>query len=294
MVFLLVRKEHITAREMAEYFGVSKRTILRDIDTLSIAGIPIYTTKGKGGGVQILKEFTLDKTILTKEERERIVNGLQVMQATNIPNTDQLLTKISALFKNENIPSWIDVDFSYFGSSENEKNKFTSIQVSILNKRVIQFDYFTSELQHSRRTVEPLRLLFRYQAWYVFGYCRYRQDYRFFRTSRMKEIFVTEELFDRELNKDMVMEPDYGQSDNLKLCKLRFSSEIAHRVYDEYDEDHVQIAEDKSFIVTEYYPINEWFIQHLLSFGAYVEVLEPAEVRDLMKERAKAIVLLYK
>lgn len=294
MVFLLVKKEHITSTTLAEYFGVSKRTILRDINTLSLSGIPIYTTKGSGGGISILKEYTIDKSLLTEHERERIVSGLQVLEATKIPNTEELLNKLNVLFKNDSAVSWIEVDFSFFGGKEKEKIKFNSIQESILGKYVMQFDYFTSELMYSRRTVEPLRLLFRHQAWYIFGYCRDRQDYRLFRTSRMKDIEITDEHFDRVLTDEIDMEPDYCRSYEMHLYKLKFSPEIAHRIYDEYEEQYVEMAEDRSFIVSYYYPINEWVVRHLLSFGTNVEVLEPVEMREIMRERAEGITAIYK
>lgn len=293
MIFLLVGRGHITARELAAYFDVSKRTVLRDIDKLSLASIPVYTTKGNGGGISILKEYAIDRSLLSPQERERIMNGLQILQATRVPNTEQVLDKIGALFRSEKKPSWIDVDFSFFGSEEKEKLKFSHIQEAIIKKHVMNFEYFTSELQFNERCVEPLKLLFRHQAWYIFGYCRYKNDYRLFRTSRMRNIIITDERFERELTADTEIEPDYKKSYELKLFKFRFSPEIAHRVYDEYEEKDVSFCEDGSCLVTCHYAVNEWVLRHILSFGSYIEVLEPLEVRKLIKERAQKIASYY-
>ncbi|MHC1724119.1 MAG: helix-turn-helix transcriptional regulator [Aminipila sp.] len=294
MIFLLVNEEYKTAQEIADYLNISKRTVLRDINTLTLSGFPLYTTRGKNGGIGILKEYTIDKAHFSKEEQNKIIHGLQLLESTHFPDAKHVLNKVSTLFKKTKKPNWIEVDFSFFGSEETEKIKFSNIEESILNKFILQFDYFTSELQFNHRCVEPLRLLFKEHAWYIQGYCCFKKDICLFRMSRMKNLKITNEHFERDLPKDLPTNLDYSKSYDLHLFKLHFSSKIAHRIYDEYEEKYVQICEDNSFLVNYHYAINEWVIRHLLSFGTYVEVLEPASVRVLLKERAKEIMNIYK
>ncbi len=96
---------------MAKKFEVSSRTIYRDVEILSGAGIPIYTTKGKGGGISILDNFILDKSVISKEEQSAIITALTAMSV--LPNVEKtgIADKMSLLFKS-NDSSWIDVDFS--------------------------------------------------------------------------------------------------------------------------------------------------------------------------------------
>ncbi len=84
----------MTANELAQHFEVSRRTILRDIEILSVAGIPIYTTQGKGGGVSIMEGYVLNKSLLSEDEQNQIILALQGLSATRQLETDKLLGKL--------------------------------------------------------------------------------------------------------------------------------------------------------------------------------------------------------
>lgn len=70
ILYYILERGKVTATELAEKFEVSVRTIYRDVDSLSSVGIPIYTTQGKGGGIEIAEDFVLRKSLLTAEEKE--------------------------------------------------------------------------------------------------------------------------------------------------------------------------------------------------------------------------------
>ena len=72
IVYILMQKKKVTAKELADRFEVSTRTIYRDIEALSTANIPIYATKGKDGGIGLLDEYVLNKAILSEEEQNQI------------------------------------------------------------------------------------------------------------------------------------------------------------------------------------------------------------------------------
>ncbi len=291
LTFLLMSRDQMTGAQLAEYFGVSRRTIYRDIDTLSVAGIPIYSNKGNGGGIGIIKEYRIDKTLLSEKEQKDILQGLQVLKAVQFPNVNEVLNKMKVIFKNPMTPDWIDVDFSRWGDCN--RADFHLTQRAILDKRVITFDYVNSNLKKSQRTVEPLRLVFKAQSWYIQGFCTYKQEIRTFRMSRVKNLLMKDDRFERTVPKDLSIEPDYEKSYDLVLFKLKFRKEIAHKVFDEFDEKYIENQEDGSFLVTIYYPINEWMVGHILSFGNFVEIMEPCEARKLIKDRAKLIFDIY-
>ena len=293
MVFYIVSHEHVTAKELAAYFHVSTRTIYRDIDTLTLAGIPVLSTKGTGGGISLIDGYTIDRSLLSKEEQQNIYHGLQLLQAAKYPNAGTALSKIGAIFRNVLEPEWLEVDFSHWGSEEKEKVKISELQYAILNRHVITFRYYNSELQQSDKAVEPLRLVFKSHAWYIVGYCRSRQEIRIFRLSRMKQIRMTPEIFERELPHDYSLAAECEPEQDIPELKLKFAPEISGRLYDEFHEDQVFPCDDGSYMVTIRLQLTPWTFNYLLSFGPYVEVMEPEAAREMIKERALAIAGLY-
>lgn len=115
MVFYIVSHGHVTAKELASYFQVSTRTIYRDINILSLAGIPVISEKGTGGGISVIEGYTIDKSLLSKEEQRSICQGLQILQATKYPDAEMALEKIGAIFRSASEVKWLEVDFSILG-----------------------------------------------------------------------------------------------------------------------------------------------------------------------------------
>ena len=293
MIFHIVYREHVTAKELADYFNVSTRTIYRDINILSVAGIPIISTKGAGGGITTINGYTIDKSFLSEEEQQNIYHGLQILQATKYPNAEIALSKIGTIFRNVSQPRWLEVDFSYWGSDEEQKISISELQYAIINKHRIKFVYFNSELQQSNRTVEPLRLVFKSSTWYIVGYCCSKKDIRIFRMSRIKDIQVMPEIFKRELPKDYTLTGEYQDTENIHIFKLKFKPEIAVRLYDEFQEKQVSRCQDGDYLVTVQYPLSTWTFNRLLSYGKYVEVIEPEIARMMLKERVLEIAKIY-
>lgn len=292
MIFYIVNHEKVTAHELGEYFDVSTRTIYRDIDTLTLIGIPIITAKGTGGGISLMDGYTIDKSTFSQKEQQSIYQGLQILQATKFPAAEATLNKIGALFKEKSELQWLEVDFTYWGSEEKEKIRFADLQHAILNKYVITFQYFNSELQASTKKINPLRLVFKSHTWYILGYCHSNQELRVFRLSRMRHISITPETFDMELPKNYSMNCEDKERGEFPTIKLKFSSEIAHKIYDHFQESQVSLK-GGSYIVEVQYELNNWLFHYLLSFGKYVEVLEPEILRTMLKEKAFEIVKLY-
>lgn len=287
MVFYIINHGHVTARELSDYFNVSTRTIYRDINILTIAGIPVLSAKGTGGGISLIEGYTIDRSLLSKEEQQSVFQGLQILQAAKYPNAEMALSKISAVFRNARDSQWLDIDFSYWGSDEKEKIKISDLQYAILDKHVIRFQYFNTELKRSERVIEPLRLLFKSHAWYIVGYCRSKEEIRTFRFTRIKKLQIMPEIFERELPLDYSMVSEGRERCKLPVLKLKFSPEIAHRVFDEFQEDQVNIGEDGNYYVAVQYELNNWTVHYLLSFGKYVEVVEPESARIMLRERAE-------
>ncbi|MCY6959918.1 helix-turn-helix transcriptional regulator [Clostridium brassicae] len=291
IVYILLDKKTITAGELAEHFEVSIRTIYRDIEVLSGAGIPIYTSKGKGGGISIIENFVLNKSMLSEEEQNDILMSLQGLNATKYPDTEPVLKKLSLLFNKQGM-NWIDVDFSHWGSKNSEREKFDILKRAILNRNLITFDYFSSYKEKTERTVEPLKLIFKGQSWYLYGYCRVKDDFRIFKITRIKNLNKLDIAFMRDIPKDIWTESETCKNKLVTLV-LRIHPKMAYRVYDEFDEECIQRNEDGSFNVTVTLMENEWVYGYILSYGNYVEILEPKHIREIVKIKLKEALKKY-
>lgn len=292
-IYILLSKKTITANELAERFEVSVRTIYRDIDTLSSAGIPIYASQGKRGGISLLDDYVLDKSILSEREQNEILYALQSLAITQAPDTDKVLAKLSSLF-NKNKTSWIEVDFSPWGSDESRLWQFTILKDAILGRRIIEFDYFNSSGEKSTRRVEPIKLIFKVNAWYLQAFCLVKNTNRTFKISRMSDLLITPQTFVERSSDEF---PESGQmpkrQDWIPLC-LKISAQGAYRVYDEFNEKDIAQNDDGSFTVTASLPDSKWLIRYLLSFGADVEVLTPAKIRDAFRDELNNMMGKYK
>ena len=278
IIYILMKKS-VTAKELAARFEVSPRTVYRDIETLCQAGIPIYMTRGRGGGISLLDNYVLDKSLLSQEEKNDILSALQGFKAAN-PDADGILRKISALFGMNNI-SWIDVDFSNWNCCQ--QDKFDVLKHAVIGNKVVCFCYYNSAGQKSDRIAEPLQLWFKDKTWYLKAYCRNKKDIRLFKLTRIKELEATNETFDRELPAEL---PDVSaMPDALITLKLMIDESQAYRVYDEFDEHEIDKQPDGRFAVTVTYPQGDWVYGFILSYGETAEVVEPEYVREYIKTR---------
>lgn len=299
IVFILLHKEKVTAKWLAEKFEVSTRTIYRDLDTLSSAGIPIYTNKGNGGGISILEGFKLEKTFLSEAEQNDILFGLQCLEATGYTERSQALNKLGQLFRREDY-NWIEVDFAPWGDQGNVENNFNVLRYSIIHRKVVAFEYYSGVGEKTRRCIWPYRLVFKGRAWYVEGYCLLRKAIRFFKLTRIRKIEQGEESFQIEVLEEKMREvkehPEIGLEGNLISIKLWVSKALAYRIYDEFEVEKVKLLEDGNFEVDlDYreYPGDDWLYHYLLSFGKEIEVKSPESVRVKLKEKIEAMLQHY-
>ncbi len=278
ILYILLQKKKVTAKELAEKFEVSTRTIYRDIEALSSANIPIYMSKGKDGGIGILEEYVLNKSILSEEEQNQILFALQSLEKMNGNSEKDILEKMSTIF-NKKVTDWIKIDFSNWSPSK--ENTFQIIKSAILNKQLIEFTYYNSTGEKNSRIVEPLQIWFKDKSWYLISYCRLKNDYRFFKLTRMKEVKLLKEHFEREMPEQNEEEKEIKNI----ILELEISKEMAFRVYDEFDNEEITKKEDGNFIVKVEFPENEWVYSFILSFGEYVKVLSPEYAKNIVKQK---------
>ena len=284
IVYILLDKKTITAKELSERFEVSVRTIYRDVETLSIAGIPIYTNKGKGGGISLIDNFVLNKSVLSEKEQNEILMSLQSISAMKFLDVEPVLKRLSTIFNKEST-KWIDVDFSQWGSDNSEKEKFNILKTAILNTQIVDFDYFSSYGEKTLRTVEPLKLVFKGQGWYLYGFCRLKGEFRIFKIKRIRNMNLLDETFIRDIPVNIWGEGEESYKNKMVTLILKIDQRMAYRIYDEFHEENIVKNPDGSFNVTTSFPQGDWIYGYVMSYGDYAEVIEPKDIREIIKRK---------
>ncbi len=286
ILYYLLDKGTVTAPELAKKFEVSVRTIYRDIDMLSGAGIPVYTTTGHGGGIHLFDNFVLKKSLLSEQEMQDILIGVQSLSAVQYPDTDGVMSKLKATFQIAE-SDWIEIDFSRWGSIvEKEKQYFEMLKRSILGRQEIQFLYYNSLGEVSQRRCQPLKMVYKDKAWYLYAYCLKRNDYRLFRISRIKELLVTDQYF--KSHSEMKESVFYLMEEMGKpiTIELSFPKEVSYRVYDTFEDDVIK-WNGQEIRVNVTLPETEWLYSFIMSFGNQISILYPISLKEKIIERYK-------
>ena len=273
-----------------------------------MAGIPVYTVKGKNGGIRLTEQFVLNKMLVSKKEQQQILAALHSLKETGAQEETAILVKLGDFFM-EKPESWVAIDFSDW--SGRRKELFNQIRDAILNRYVIQFDYYGQYGDMAHRCVEPIQLLFKEYTWYVRAYCRTKQDMRLFKVMRMKRVEVLEETFPLKNIEALRQQPEdismmenpapstahcteipsvYGPAPEITLW---IDKKEAYRIYDRFEEEEITVLPDGNFTVCLNCYVDDWIYGMVLSFGPSAQILAPEWMRSEMRRRIDAMRKLY-
>lgn len=293
IIYLLLQRKMVTSKELAKHFEVSTRTIYRDIDALSAAGIPVYTNKGKGGGISLLDDFVLDKSLLNESDKREIAAALHSLQALSYDDEDIYagVAKLETMLQESG--SWVAIDFS--GWEEGSKALFQLLRKAILGRQIISMQYYGSNQSVTNREVEPIQLLFKHREWYLYAYCLKREAVRLFKLSRMHDVLLLDKTFvRRDISEKEMWESTMASSNTISVdMVLKIKPQLAFLVYEMFAASQIEKQADGSFIVRVSYPEDSWAYGFLLSFGDGLEVLEPKRVRERLKSGLENILKMY-
>ena len=292
IVYLLMEKPQMTAKELAAIFEVSERTIYRDIDKLSIAGIPIYTNQGKHGGISILPDYVLDKSVLTTEEKKKIMESLNALNEVSLSVDKDSVSKLRS-FLGEQYQDWIEIEFSSWGNSTEDAAIFEQIKNAILEHHYMEIVYSGNQEGLVERKIKPIKLCFKDQAWYLYAYCCLREDYRFFKLKRISRITVLDTSFEPEMVGKVLPQVSTKYSAPMESIQvvLEISKEMAFRAYEELS--NITVTDSgKLLCKIEVTDIN-WFISYVLSYGSHMRVLEPLEIKEKVMQEIEKMKHFY-
>lgn len=301
ITMLLLSQRRISGKALAEKFEVSLRTIYRDLETINSAGIPIISFTGADGGYEIMEQFRIDRQIVTLDDLQSILTALKGVQSTlQDQDLDTLLTKIRALVakseqnRMEEAGETLLFDTNAWnGGGFRNTSMLTSLRQAAKNRTVISFLYLSpaSPEENGTRTVEPIGLAWKGYTWYLYAYCRLRQDYRTFRLSRIRELKLHLEHFKPRGIRLEDLDARWGlrnSSTSIRLV-LRANPRVRTRMEDVFGPDAVEVQEDGSLLVRTAVTDNAWITGMLLSYGPDIQVLEPTHMAEAIQSQARQI-----
>ena len=289
---ILLQKDMVTAPELAEHFEVSRRTINRDIEALLKAGIPIQTLQGSGGGISIMKGYRMDRTLLTSKDMQMILAGLRSLDSVSGSGYyGQLMEKIqtgsSELISGRDsvlidLSSWYKTSLA---------PKISTIQDAIENRHILDFYYYAPSGE-SERSIEPYYVVFKWTSWYVYGWCLKRKDYRLFKLNRMDKVRETENGFTCRNASVPDLSSELVYPRNI-ILKALFDPDMKWRLVEEFGPDCYEVQKDGRLLLIRDYSDIENLTMWMLTFGDKVEVLDPPELRDKLKNMAESMIKIY-
>ena len=300
IIMMLLDKERVSAQELADRFEVSPRTIYRDIETINMAGIPVRSTPGVGGGFEIMQEYKLDKNVFSAADLSAILMGLSslsgMVRGNELVNALAKVKRFIPADRAKEIElkaNQIDIDLSPWMGNRNIQPYLERVKTALQENRRLSFDYADRFGNKTVRTVEPYQIVLKGSHWYFQGYCRKREDFRLFRLSRISSLQMSRETFSpRDYQKPVL---DFG--DILKTMqttiKLRVQKSAMDRLLDFCTCEHAVPDGEEHYIVNFPFIENEYYYDILISFGDQCECLEPLYVRAEMKRRIQNMAVLY-
>lgn len=300
MIMILLDKKRVSAQALADMFEVSPRTIYRDIDAINMAGIPVRSTSGVGGGFEIMEEYKLEKNVFTTDDLSAILMGLAnlsgVMRGDALVNA---LAKIKSFIPTDRVKditlkaNQIHIDLNPWMGNPDFQPYLEMVKTALQESRVLSFAYTDRYGNKTVRTAEPYQLVRKSNHWYLQGYCQKRNAFRLFKLSRMSNLQIEEEHFvPRDYEKPQLDFAEIVATMQTEI-KIRIHKSIMDRVLDYCAYKQFSADGDAHYIVNFPFIESEYYYDVLLSFGNQCECLEPPHIRAEMKRKVQDIAALY-
>ena len=296
IVIYLLNHDTVTAAALAERFEVSRRTILRDIEQISLAGIPIKSLSGPNGGYSIMEGYKLEGRLLNEEEQASIFTALKGFSSAYDSNKyNEVLEKISSVLPKRK-QQHVFLDFGASGDDEGLQHKLKQVETAIVNKNTINISYVNALGDSSTRLVEPIALNYRWYSWYLLAYCTLKQDYRIFKMARIGELEYAQKAFSKEHEKpDVLLEQAFKDGKRKGFyINLYCKASVKVQINEYLGGTIMEVFKSGDFMLQTYVMEDErmWFGM-LLSFGDKVRVLEPVDLQERVVSVAKNIISMY-
>jgi predicted DNA-binding transcriptional regulator YafY len=298
---LLLERKQISATKLAEMFEVSPRTIFRDVETISLAGIPIVAYPGVNGGISIMEEYKIEKKLFTVSDITSLLIGLGSIHST-MTSEEVLYTmaKIKGLVPADQIrdielkSKQITVDHTPWIGNKNQNLNLDEIRTALSENKLISFEYSAQNGVTSQREIEPYRLVLKSLSWYLQGYCTTRNDFRTFKLSRISTLKLLEETFIPREFDYKALEISNNTEKKIITIKLLIDASIRDLVIEFCGVENIKPYGNNKFIVSFPFTEDDFSYSMILRLGDKCECLEPENVRLEIIRRVENLLNIYK
>jgi predicted DNA-binding transcriptional regulator YafY len=293
IIMILLKKEVVSTTEFAQLFNVSKRTILRDMETLSLSNIPIYSVNGVHGGYGIMDEYKVDKRLLSNSDLENILTALGGLEKILVSSeVEMTIKKIEAMVSPLSLNSSIQLSFYDWEGRSEILEALKTCQEAILKRRLVSFDYIDKNGTTTKRIVEPYQLHFSETSWYLKGFCLHRMGYRTFKLSRIDQLTMDEKTFNP---RDYLLEQEREASyqPELVAVKALISPSIKDQFIERYGRKSIENYSSEFLLATIYVPQNNIGFQFSASFGTNLKIVEPNSYMEDFRNYLNKMMEIY-
>lgn len=297
---LLLNNERISAIKLAEMFEVTPRTIYRDIDTISLAGIPIITHTGVNGGVSIMPEYKVDKKFFTASDISTLLMGLSSV-STTLSNKEVIgtLEKVKSLLPKEQFrdielkSNQIIVDLTTWMGNKSFQPNLEKIKSALNDSKHLSFEYYDGNREKGKRCIEPYKLILKENNWYLQGYCTLREDFRVFKLSRISNLEILGSIFVPREFKSKPLDGSGWIDKRLITIKLLVDWSLREQMVERCGEENIEDYGNDKFIVGFPFVEDDLGYNILIGFGDKCECLAPENIRIELIKRIKKLLYIY-
>lgn len=294
ILMLLLSKKKITAKEIAERYEISVRSVYRYVEELIVCGVPVDIARGRYGGLTVADTFRLPAGYFTREEYAAAINALDAM-ASQV-HSESIISareKLESRQKNERTGSSVSgniiVDGGTWGDTKRFSDKMLVVEQAVNEGRSLMIDYISRGGEHSRRIIDPHVLIFKQNVWYVYAFCHTKQDFRTFKIGRIKQASFTGREFEkREISREEIPLDFYYSTDKLISVTLEIDKASLADAEEWLGIDNIE-PRGKSFIADVTLPDDEQLVGKILSYGGAIRVLSPISLKQKVLSTAQKI-----
>lgn len=291
IITILLQNEKVTAPALAARFEVSRRTINRDIEDICKAGIPIVTTQGANGGIAIMDSYKIDKALFSIHDLTAIFTGLATLESVTKDNKYQHIIEKFALTKDSlMLKSSILIDLSSHYKSTLSP-KIGQLQASIETGTKVRFTYHGQYGSHTA-TIDPYLIVFQWSSWYLLGFDDSAGQFKLYKLNRMCNLAATDLYYDLQEIPPEKLDFDNYFSDDIHAVIL-FDVSQKYRLIDEYGADSFTELPEGQLRFSFAFTNESYLLSWVLGFGETAELLEPAELRPVLKSRLRQMLGKY-
>ena len=297
----------VRAQDIADKYGISLRTVYRDIRALEESGVPIAAEAGVG--YSLAEGYALPPVQFTQAEAAALFTAEKLLEKMGDASVNKELqsamNKIRSVLRNtekdflETLEQSMHVHTWRPQQDKSYPNHFIStIQQSLVQQRLISLEYFSLHSNEiNERQVEPIGLCYLTGSWHLIAWCRLRKDIRDFRVDRIRSLQLLDELYEKRKRQSL---DDYLKGTvspkDLQKVVIRFDNNILRFLHEQ--KYYFGLVEEKQLSkqmeMTFFYPSLDSFARWLIMWEDKTQVIAPSGLKKLMKQLSKTVYEHYK